>query len=957
MFKSGILTSVLIWLVACSGGPRPFSQSKSIDDSRKERGRDFSTKKDVVTGMVYWDARSEQKISAAANSEVSGATVRFPLEPVERSTLASLGTGATLLTLTTLRLLELEDSTQLALSRCLYIGSEEPIDALQNFEISLPLQNETGVSEEALEKDSVVIVFRQARYDSDPNSRFTGIIPRNQFSIKDGVAKFEARYFGMYQVFFFDQPMSKELLVKTNETLLLKSDQATLLEIVESPDEIIRDTEMLPAFKLIVKNAAGEPAEKYKGQVSVRVLDESQDLLEGTKSMFATNGELVFSDLKINRTMNFVQLQFADADGLLVEAEPYSVYEKPATKIRIVTSITEQKAGIKLPVIEVQALNDEGIIDPRFKREITMVIKGGAEKATLSGTVKVRASSGVALFNDLSIDKAASGYQLAVSSSKVSGHASNEFEIKPGTPHSVKMTTQPARGNYQANISVTARVEDAYGNLTPDFVGNLNAALSANSVNASLSGSTSSTVSGGVAQFSSLRVDKPASDYKLEISGSGLVSATTDSFVIDPLAASSLSFVTQPSNSTAGAAIAPTVTIRALDTGGFIDTNYSAAISASLNPNPGSASLGGTSTGNFVAGQFSFSNLSVSAAGTGYRLRISSGSMSADSSSFDVSAASGGLWLTDLTLIRKAENSGANAKFCGGNGSLEEPFEICDAHSWNNMPSSPHSSFVLSKNIDLSTEKQNSGCHLVWPFEPETPFTGRINGRGFRVRLRCSDLAEHSPIDLSRLSGEIDDLWFESAMPSPIVLRILKDDFEVYESQYAVEVKMSESIDSRQSQEPMQHCMSEARSGFRAGDGTELNPFLICDGSDWQRMLLSEQKYFVLGADIDLFDLDICRSDCVFERLDDKRIDGRGYIVGNLSIQLDSMPNLDPEGILLPNLQGISFDHLSFAIDTGSPERISIGRRSSCSSATAHQRQARMPFDVSHDCQVWSVQE
>jgi hypothetical protein len=957
VLKFAIINFILGIFLSCSGGPRPFSQSKSIDDSRKERGRDFSTKRDVVTGMVYWDARSEQSISAAANSEISGATVRFPLEPVAKTTLASLGTGATLLTPTTLKLLELEDTTQLALSRCLYIGSEEPIDALQDFEISLPLQNETGVSEAALDSDSVVIVFRQARFDTDPNSRFAGIIPRSQFSIKDGVAKIAARYFGMYQVFYFDEPLLAERLVKTSETLLLKSDQATLLEIVESPDEIIRDTDMLPPFKLVVKNAAGEPAVKYKGQISVRLLDESQDILEGTKSLFATDGELVFGDLRFNQTMNFAQLQFADADGLLVEAEPYSVYEKPATKIRIVTTIAEQKAGTKLPVIEIQAINDEGIIDPRFKREITMTIKSGPEKATLSGTVKVRASSGVALFNDLSIDKASTGYQLAVSSSKVSGHASNEFEVKPGAPHTVKIETQPSRGNYQSNISVTAKVEDAYGNLTTDFVGNLTAALAVNNAGATLSGTTAVAVSNGIAQFSNLRVNKPAQDYKFEISGSGLVAGQTNSFVVDPLAASSLSFVTQPANATAGSSFTPTVVLRALDAGGFVDNNYAAAVSLSLNPNPGSASLSGTSSGSFVAGEISFANLSVSAAGTGYQLRASSGSITANSNSFDIASAVGGLWLASPAKQDSAANAKTAGSFCGGVGTEDDPFVICDAASWLKMRDHADAHFVLGANIDLSEDPVLGECQAIWPFNSAQFFTGSLGGRAFRVRSRCTDYASYPPIDLAILRGEVDDLWFDSTQASSPVLRILKDEFESYQLQHAAEMDRSESMPADPGPLKDAACQSAAASGFRAGDGSSDNPYLLCNEVDWKNMLKSDHVYFALGDDIDLFDSDVCRSDCAMDRLDAKYVDGRGFALRNLTIDINAQSTDQSERLLLPHFFNIRFEQIIIAVDAGVSSDLVIGRDSLCSSAAAHFRHSKSSVAVGLDCRLRPISE
>ncbi|HMD39088.1 MAG TPA: Ig-like domain repeat protein [Candidatus Acidoferrum sp.] len=96
-------------------------------------------------------------------------------------------------------------------------------------------------------------------------------------------------------------------------------------------------------------------------------------------------------------------------------------------------------------------------------------------------------------------------------------------------------------------------------------------------------------------------------------------------------AATKLAFVsTLPSSTPVGVAIAPPVQVAVEDVNGNIVT--SATNSIAIAPGPGTATLGGTLTVAAVKGIATFSNLTVSAAGTGDTLIASSGTLSAATS-------------------------------------------------------------------------------------------------------------------------------------------------------------------------------------------------------------------------------------------------------------------------------------------------------------------------------------
>jgi hypothetical protein len=107
--------------------------------------------------------------------------------------------------------------------------------------------------------------------------------------------------------------------------------------------------------------------------------------------------------------------------------------------------------------------------------------------------------------------------------------------VTPGAAASLVFGTQPSNALVNAKISpaVTVRVLDAFGNLvTSDNTDAVSLALGSNPGGATLSGGGAVTVSGGVATFGSLSLDKAGNGYTLVASSGLLPGATSSSFNI-----------------------------------------------------------------------------------------------------------------------------------------------------------------------------------------------------------------------------------------------------------------------------------------------------------------------------------------------------------------------------------------------------------------------------------------
>jgi subtilase family serine protease len=149
------------------------------------------------------------------------------------------------------------------------------------------------------------------------------------------------------------------------------------------------------------------------------------------------------------------------------------------------------------------------------------------------------------------------------------------------------------------------------------------------------------------------------SGVTLKTAGSQSITATDTStaaiagsaaVLVTPAAADHLAFGQQPSNAAPGAVISPAVTVKVLDAyNNLLTSDSTDRVTLVIGTNPSGGVLSGTTTIAASSGVATFSNLSISAAGNGYTLVASSGSMSG--------ATSAGFNVTTSTVIEGFETS------------------------------------------------------------------------------------------------------------------------------------------------------------------------------------------------------------------------------------------------------------------------------------------------------------
>ncbi|HJS42184.1 MAG TPA: PKD domain-containing protein [Gemmatimonadales bacterium] len=114
----------------------------------------------------------------------------------------------------------------------------------------------------------------------------------------------------------------------------------------------------------------------------------------------------------------------------------------------------------------------------------------------------------------------------------------------------------------------------------------------------------------------------------------------TDTVTVVPDVPAELFFAAQPSTTAAGAAITPAVQVAVHDQFGNRVTDATNSVALAISTNPGNGTLSGTTPVAAVGGLATFSDLSIDAAATGYRLRATATGLSqVTSATFEITIA------------------------------------------------------------------------------------------------------------------------------------------------------------------------------------------------------------------------------------------------------------------------------------------------------------------------------
>ena len=425
---------------------------------------------------------------------------------------------------------------------------------------------------------------------------------------------------------------------------------ATQLVFTKEPTNVVDNTSITPAVMVSVEDALGNVVTGATNTITVAIsTNPASGTLSGTSMVAAVAGVATFSNLSINNVGNGYTLSASATGFTTITSTAFNVIVMvgPPAKLAFTVQPSNVVAGSSIsPAVQVSVEDAGGNLVTGATNSITVAIGTNPSSGTLSGTLMVVASGGVATFSNLSINKAGNGYTLSASTTGgITGATSNPFNVTAGTAAKLGFTVQPSNVAAGASITpaVAVSVEDNQGNLVAGATNIITVAIGTNPSSGTLSGTLMVAASGGVATFSNLSINNAGNGYTLSASTTGgvITGATSNMFNVTAGTATQLVFTVEPSNVVAGSSISPAVQVSIEDMFGNVTTATS-TVTVAIGTNPASGTLSGTLSVAAVAGVATFSNLSINNVGNGYTLTASvTGLTGATSTPFNVTMSVG----------------------------------------------------------------------------------------------------------------------------------------------------------------------------------------------------------------------------------------------------------------------------------------------------------------------------
>jgi len=378
-------------------------------------------------------------------------------------------------------------------------------------------------------------------------------------------------------------------------------------------------------------------------EASAGILRNSTVMPAPEQSQYFTGAANALNRIKSLQSDGFQVGNANEANSTTASVYRYAAWKGTSKSVGFHVEPVSSEAGASIaPSVIVKVLDDLGNIDlSDNSTSVTLAIGTNPGGGTLSGTTVRTVSSGLATFAAISIDKTGSGYTLAASASGLTGAASNSFAITPSSPAALNFVTRITSTAAGALITPEVTVKDAQGNLVTTATNEVTVSIASNPGSSTLSGTAVKSAAAGIATFESLSLNKTGAGYTLQVSSSGLTSATSEAFDITNSSASKLVFSSQPQTSEAGALMtAPVVQVQD-PYGNIVASDNTTTVTIAIQDNPSSGTLSGTLTRTATAGAASFTELSVDRMGSGYSLAASAPYLTGTvSSAFDVTTES-----------------------------------------------------------------------------------------------------------------------------------------------------------------------------------------------------------------------------------------------------------------------------------------------------------------------------
>jgi hypothetical protein len=430
--------------------------------------------------------------------------------------------------------------------------------------------------------------------------------------------------------------------------------QASQLVFIQNPISAPANTVIAPPITVQAEDQFGNPVFGLFPVTMTIGTNPSGGTLSGTTTQTTDDlGQATFDDLQIDKEGTGYTL-VASTGSLQVSSAAFNV-TGAADAVAFVQQPSDAIInGTISPAVTVQVVDASGLpVGGTFN--VTISIGNNPGGGTPSGTLtRTTDFTGLATFDDLSIDLPGAGYTLVATVSALPNPSVTSVPFNETAQ--LQFSTEPPNANLiNTAISPPVVVQALDANGIPVSGISITLSIGANPGGSTLSGGGPVvTDSSGFATFSNLSLNNPGTGYTL-VATAGVPG---DSVTSEPFAeagpATQVAFIQGPTSGTVDTVIAPPITVQVEDAFGNPVPGFF-GISISLGTNPGGGVLLGTlgqTTDNF--GFATFDDLFITAPGIGYTLVASSGTLTvATSTAFDQTT-------TQLSFVQQPSNGNSN---------------------------------------------------------------------------------------------------------------------------------------------------------------------------------------------------------------------------------------------------------------------------------------------------------
>ncbi|QOJ15705.1 MAG: hypothetical protein HRU75_14100 [Planctomycetia bacterium] len=555
---------------------------------------------------------------------------------------------------------------------------------------------------------------------------------------------------------------------------------ASVAVFTQQPSNVTAGESIAPPITVELRDAFGNRDTNSSAAVTLAIQNNPGGAtLSGTLTRNAAAGIATFNDLSLNVPADGYTLRAVAGPIGPVASAAFNVTPRTPTAIAFVQGPTDVVAGQAItPSITVRLIDAQGATTLGRTDAITLSLASNPGGSTLGGTLTRNAVNGVATFNNITLDRAATGYTLRATSGALPQITSGAFAVSAAAANALRFAVQPTSTESGRAIAPAVQVEliDPFGNRATGSAATITLALGSNPGAGTLSGTLARATTNGVAVFDDLSINNPAAGYTLAATAPSLTGAVSSAFTITPRQPTALAFVQQPTSATAGQAITPAITVRLIDDQGMTVTGATNSITLSFatDPTGGAAVLSGTVTRAAVNGVATFNDISINRAAAGFILRAASaGLTSANSTPFNISAAAA----TALRFAQQPTNT-----LAGGTITPPVTVEFIDGLGNRNLTANGLVNIAIQNNPGGGTL---SGTTAVSAVNGLATFSGlSINavGGGYTLRATSAGVSDalSAPFDITsgipsavRFNQQPTTAVYNQPISPPITVRIV----------------------------------------------------------------------------------------------------------------------------------------------------------------------------------------